>query len=45
MKELNVLVDGEANVKICDFGLAYQFKTDEETNNQGCGTPGYWSPE
>jgi len=45
MKELNVLVDDEANVKICDFGLACQFKNNEETNNAGCGTPGYWSPE
>jgi len=47
MKELNILVDGLGNTKICDFGLAYQFKEGGEVQklNQCCGTPGYWAPE
>lgn len=45
MKELNILLDEDSNVKICDFGLANQFKTDDETLTNKCGTPGYWAPE
>jgi len=25
MKELNILIDGNTNVQICDFGLAHKF--------------------
>ena len=41
----NILIDGNANLQVCDFGLAYKFKTNEETVNHGCGTPTTWAPE
>ena len=45
MKELNILLDENTNIKICDFGLAHKFKTAQEKNTDCCGTPGYWAPE
>jgi len=45
MKELNILLDENTNIKLCDFGLAHKFKTPQETVNECCGTPGYWAPE
>lgn len=45
MKELNILMDTKGGIKICDFGLAYQFKTDEETQCKASGTVGYMAPE
>tara|TARA_B110000285_G_C14945360_1_gene524060 strand:- start:179 stop:865 length:687 start_codon:yes stop_codon:yes gene_type:complete len=45
MKELNILIDGNTNVQLCDFGLAYRFKDETDTLTACCGTPGYWSPE
>jgi len=45
MKEMNILIDGNTNIQICDFGLAHKFANEEETVNNCCGTPGYWAPE
>jgi serine/threonine protein kinase len=45
MKEMNILLDEKANVKICDFGLAHQFTGDNDTWDKKCGTAGYMAPE
>jgi serine/threonine protein kinase len=45
MKESNILLDEKSNLKICDFDLAHQFKTDDETITKDCGTAGYRAPE
>ena len=33
LKMANILIDTHSDLKVCDFGLAYQFKTDSETQN------------
>lgn len=45
MKELNILIDGNTNVQICDFGLAHKFESETDTMDNCCGTPGYFAPE
>ena len=41
----NILIDENANLKICDFGLAWRFKGDDDYLNKCCGTPTTWAPE
>jgi serine/threonine protein kinase len=45
VKTANMLVDGKANLLVCDFGLAHQFKSDDEWLTKTCGTPSTWAPE
>ena len=40
----NILIDKNSDLKICDFGLAYQFKGNEEINQYG-GTVTTMAPE
>ena len=45
LKSLNILVDDQLNIKICDFGLA-RFTADLNTGTmQFSGTPSYMAPE
>lgn len=41
----NILIDDNANLMVCDFGLAHQFKSDDEWLDKCCGTPTTWAPE
>ncbi|XP_007908878.1 serine/threonine-protein kinase PLK4 isoform X2 [Callorhinchus milii] len=41
----NLLLTGDMNVKIADFGLAAQLKMPNEKHFTMCGTPNYISPE
>ena len=45
VKMANILIDDKANLKICDFGLAHQFTSDDEMLTKCCGTPTTWAPE
>ena len=45
LKMANILIEKNSDLKVCDFGLAYQFKTDGETENKSCGTPTTMAPE
>ena len=42
LKPENVLIDGNGNIKLCDFGFA---KVVEERTFTNCGTPEYTAPE
>lgn len=49
LKSMNILLDGAANAKICDFGLAQQMKMDcthmtRKQEGEG-GSPRYMAPE
>lgn len=41
----NILIDGQANLKICDFGLAHKFQSKTDTVVKYCGTATTWAPE
>ena len=45
VKMANILIDSNANLQVCDFGLAHMFKSDIETVTKCCGTPSTWAPE
>ena len=40
-----MLIDEKANLLICDFGLAYEFKKPNETTHKQCGTLTTMAPE
>jgi 5'-AMP-activated protein kinase catalytic alpha subunit len=41
----NILLDATGNVKICDFGVSRQLKTEKQVMHEQCGTPAYIAPE
>ncbi|KAL5011938.1 hypothetical protein ScPMuIL_010489 [Solemya velum] len=41
----NLLLKGDSNIKIADFGLATQLNMPDEKHYTMCGTPNYISPE
>lgn len=41
----NILVDEKCNLKLGDFGLAYQFKGNDDWLQGRCGTPNTLAPE
>uniref|UniRef100_A0A7S0MDV2 Protein kinase domain-containing protein n=1 Tax=Cryptomonas curvata TaxID=233186 RepID=A0A7S0MDV2_9CRYP len=45
VKPMNVLLDGEGDLKMADFGLARQGVSSSKLAMTQCGTPGYESPE
>lgn len=45
LKLQNFLLDENMTLKIADFGLAAQLKTEDEMRMTVCGTPSYLSPE
>ena len=45
LKSLNILMDENYNVKICDFGLARKFDEINTSQSKFSGTPTYMAPE
>ena len=47
IKPENLLLDGNGDIKIADFGLAakFRFNGKEKMLKGNCGTPGYMAPE
>jgi serine/threonine protein kinase len=45
LKLSNLLIDGEYNIQLCDFGLATQLEHPDEEHFTICGTPNYIAPE
>ena len=45
LKLSNILLDGNFNLKLCDFGLATQLGHPDEEHFTICGTPNYIAPE
>lgn len=41
----NILLDATGQVKICDFGVSRQLKTEKQVMHEQCGTPAYIAPE
>jgi len=41
----NILLDDQGRIKICDFGVSKQVKSDTEKMTEQCGTPAYIAPE
>ena len=44
LKPSNILINLDCYLKICDFGLAHQFKTDDDTISNMAGTALIWAP-
>ena len=40
-----MLLDGDGNMRLCDFGLSYKFKRDNEFLKNIAGTDSYNAPE
>lgn len=45
LKSLNILIDGDKNIKMCDFGVSKSLKSTGDNTNTIIGTPYYFSPE
>ena len=45
MKPANIIVDNDNNVKLIDFGIAREFKIDNDSDTTYMGTRGYAAPE
>jgi len=41
----NILLDQSGRIKICDFGVSRQVKSEKERMVDQCGTPAYIAPE
>ena len=41
----NILIDQSGQIKICDFGVSKQLKSEKEKMYEQCGTPAYVAPE
>lgn len=41
----NLLLDGDSNIKLSDFGFARSFKSDKEHSSTFCGSAAYAAPE
>lgn len=41
----NILLDATGKVKICDFGVSRQLKSEQQVMHEQCGTPAYIAPE
>lgn len=41
----NLLLDGDSNIKLSDFGFARSFKNDKEFSSTFCGSAAYAAPE
>ena len=41
----NILLDQSGRIKICDFGVSKQVKSEKERMTEQCGTPAYIAPE
>lgn len=41
----NVLIDQTGQIKICDFGVSKQVRSQKELMKEQCGTPAYIAPE
>ena len=44
IKMLNVLIDENSNLKLCDFGMSVMIPEGEQAKGM-CGTPAYMAPE
>jgi serine/threonine protein kinase len=45
LKPENILVDADGHIKLTDFGLSKQTKTNQDMVFTMCGTPEYIAPE
>jgi serine/threonine protein kinase len=45
LKSDNILVNGEGEVKICDFGYGLQLTKEHSTASELAGTPAWMAPE
>ncbi len=45
MKPSNIIIDSDNNVKLIDFGIAREFRSDQDSDSTFIGTIGYAAPE
>ncbi|EKX74087.1 protein kinase domain containing protein [Theileria equi strain WA] len=45
LKSLNILIDSDKNIKLCDFGVSKSLTNTGDNTNTIIGTPYYFSPE